>query len=250
MRIKSIMQGQWLRTGIIIMVLIFVAMPLLVFAEDDELAGDKSLWDLVKAGGIVGFVIIILSVVTMALTIEHSVNIKRDKLCPPDVVAELESLVEEGQYEEAMNLCSVNPNFFCNIIGASLSKVNEGYDEMVKIMEETGEEEANKLNQKISYISLIGNVAPMMGLLGTVMGMINAFTIIEQAGSPSPRDLAKGIYEALVTTCMGLIVAIPALSIFFFFKNKVTQFIIEIGMICGEFLEKFKQTTTDAGPQT
>ena len=235
------------RIGLIILVAVLLVLPALAYATGTggeapapTEGGEKTLWDMLKAGGTVGWLIMILSVVGLGLAIEHTVNIRNVKLCPPELVAELEGMVEEGQYEEALSLCQANPTLFSNIIGAALSKVSGGYDEMVKAMEEAGEEEAIKLNQKISYMNLIGLMAPMLGLLGTVTGMIRAFTVIEQLKSPSPALLAKGVYEALVTTCMGLVVAIPALGAYFFFKNKVTKMIVEVGILCGEFIDKFK----------
>ncbi|MBI5779936.1 MAG: MotA/TolQ/ExbB proton channel family protein [Planctomycetes bacterium] len=219
-----------------------------IYAQDggDKKAGGESgFMELVKAGSWVGHFIILCSIAGMGFVIEHIVNIKRDKLCPPDVVAELEALVEEGRYEEAVTLCSANPNFFCNIVGAALSKVNEGYDSMVEAMGTAGEEEAAKLNMKISYISLIGNIAPMLGLTGTVTGMIAAFGIIKKTTSPSPAMLAQGVEEALVTTAEGLFVSMPLMTAFFLFKNKVTMYIIEIGIMAGEFVDKFKNLTVE-----
>lgn len=237
---------RWQIFTILVLVLVVMGSSLLLYAQDDEGETKKSegggtgFWDLIKAGGFVGAIIILVSFVGVGLIIEHIVNIKREKLCPPELVAELEALVDEGQYEDAIALCSANPNFFCNIIGASLTKVDQGYEEMVKAMEEAGEENANKLNIHISYLSLLGSLAPMLGLLGTVTGMISAFGVIKTMQSPPPSMLAKGVEEALVTTAEGLFVALPVLTAFFFFKNKTTQLIIEIGMICGEFVDKFK----------
>ncbi|MDI6786977.1 MAG: MotA/TolQ/ExbB proton channel family protein [Planctomycetota bacterium] len=223
-----------------------------IFAEGETKstgARESTLMDLIKAGGMVGYFIILCSIVGMGFAIEHIVNIKRDKLCPPEVVAELEALVEEGRYEEAITLCNANPTFFCNIVGAALSKVNEGYESMVEAMQTSGEQEAARLNQKISYISLIGNMAPMLGLTGTVTGMIAAFSIIKTKMSPSPADLAKGVEEALVTTAEGLFVAIPLMTIYFYYKNKVTLHIIDLGIMAGEFVDKFKGVTVEQQEQ-
>jgi biopolymer transport protein ExbB len=230
------------------LLILLLMLPCLLYAQDESgdnsnlnpTVKDKGFWDLLKAGGFVGWLIVLLSVVSLALIIQDFTTITRDKLCPPELVAELEALVDEGQYEEALAVCSGNPNFFTNIIGNALAKASEGYEAMVGSMEEAGEVETNKLNMKIGYLSLLGSIAPMMGLLGTVTGMIGAFTVIEKEVSPSPATLAKGVYEALVTTCEGLFVAIPVLAAFFVIKNKGGQLIIEIGIICGEFIGKFK----------
>ncbi|MBI4833261.1 MAG: MotA/TolQ/ExbB proton channel family protein [Planctomycetes bacterium] len=230
----------------IILVLLF--MPIIALAQDEgegdgekkQAEGDGGFMGLIKAGGAVGHFIIFLSFVSLALVIEHFVNIKRDKFCPPEIVAEMEALVDEGQYEDAIALCSANPCFFTNVVGAALAKVEGGFGEMEKAMGEAGENEANKVNQHISYLSLLGSIAPMLGLTGTVTGMISAFGVIKTMQSPPPSMLAKGVEEALVTTAEGLFVAMPVLASYFFFKNKVTALLIEMGMICGEFLDKFK----------
>ncbi|MFA5795177.1 MAG: MotA/TolQ/ExbB proton channel family protein [Candidatus Brocadiia bacterium] len=211
----------------------------IIYAEPPAVP-ETTMIDLIKAGSWVGHFIIVVSMVGLGLGIEHIINIRKIKLCPPEIVAELESLVDNAQYEDAIALCNANPNFFCNIIGASLAKINEGYDAMTAAMGEAGEEEAAKMNQKISYMSLVGNIAPMLGLTGTVTGMIAAFGIIKATASPSPAMLAKGVEEALVTTAEGLFVSMPALTAYFYYKNKVTMYVLEIGALCGEFLEKFK----------
>lgn len=226
-----------------------------IYAEEEGGGGkatgkESSFMDLVKAGNYVGHFIIVCSIGGMGLCIEHFVNIKREKLCPPHLVAELENLVDEGRYDEALTICTSNPNFFCNIIGGALAKVNEGYESMVEAMQSAGEKEAANLNKKISYISLIGNIAPMLGLTGTVTGMISAFGIIKTKLSPSPADLAKGVEEALVTTAEGLFVAMPLMTAYFLYKNIVTLHIIEIGIMCGEFVDKFKGMSASTEEQS
>lgn len=203
-------------------------------------ARESTFMDLVKAGSYVGHFIILVSIVGVGFCIENFVNITRAKLCPPEIVAELEALVDEGRYDEALTVCSSNPNFFCNVVGAALAKVNEGYDGMVEGMQAAGEAEAAKLNVKISYNSLLGTIAPLLGLTGTVTGMISAFGIIKTKMSPSPADLARGVEEALVTTAEGLFVSMPLMTIYFLMKNKVTMYIIEFGIMAGEFVDKFK----------
>ena len=101
--------------------------------------------------------------------------------------------------------------------------------------------EAIKLQQKIGYLSLIGNIAPMMGLFGTVSGMITAFqTIAEKGASVTPADLAGGISQALVTTFLGLFVAIPTMIAYFFFRNKVVRITLEIHAIADDLVERFR----------
>ncbi len=220
-------------------------MARMAFAQDGdaptgEVAQDKTLMDLINAGGLVGYVIIFCSIAAMAIAIECFVNIKKEKLCPPHIVAELETLLEEGQFDEAVALCEGTRVYITNVVGASVARAAEGPDAMTNGMEEALDQENLKLMQKISVLSLLGNIGPMLGLTGTVTGMIGAFQQIEKLATPSPAQLAKGIYEALVTTCEGLFLAIPVLSVYFILRNRVQRLALELGGVAGEIVERFK----------
>jgi len=195
----------------------------------------------IVAGGWIGFVILFCSFVSLALIIEHIVNIKRDKIVPPQLIDEIEGMFENEEFQEALELCEAEPNFLTNVLAAGLPKINAGFETMKAAMDEAGEEEAIKLQQKIGYLSLIGNIAPMMGLFGTVSGMISAFQTIAQMGAAvTPSDLADGISQALVTTFLGLFVAIPTMIAYFFFRNKVVRVTLEIGAIADDLVERFR----------
>lgn len=205
-------------------------------------AETKSIFTIyILEGGAFNFLIIALSIVTVALIIEHTIVLQRDKMVPPDIIVELEQLIDEEQYEEALNLCEASRNYVTNVVGAALSHIGEGNDSMVSAMENSIDEQNIKLSHKVSWLSLCGNLGPMMGLFGTVMGMVEAFTKIATASSsPSPVDLAGGIYTALVTTVWGLLVAMPALSAFFIFKNKIQRISFELASVSAELVERMK----------
>jgi biopolymer transport protein ExbB len=216
-----------------------------VFAQDatpaeGEVIEDKTMMDLIAAGGLVGYLIIILSIAGVAIAIECFVKIKRDKLCPPHIVVEIERLIEEGQYDEAVALCEGTRCYLTNVVGAAVARSVEGPDAMTAGMEEALDLENLKLMHKISYLSLLGNLGPMLGLTGTVTGMIGAFTVIERLATPSPAQLARGIYEALVTTAEGLFLAIPILTCYFILKNVVQKLSLELGGVCGELVDRLK----------
>ncbi|MFB3065006.1 MAG: MotA/TolQ/ExbB proton channel family protein [Planctomycetota bacterium] len=210
---------------------------------DTASSKDETSWieAYIGAGGWIGYVIVLTSVVSLALIIEHVVNVKRDKIVPPQLVDEIEALFENEEYQEALELCESEPNFLTNVLSAGLPKMNAGFETMRTAMEDVAEEEAIKLQQKISYLSLIGNIAPMLGLFGTVTGMIKAFNTIAALGSAvSPSDLAGGISQALVTTFLGLFVAIPSMIAYFLFRNRVVAITLEIGAIADELVERFR----------
>lgn len=236
-----------MRQAIILAVLIGLVVGFLAIPEalaQGAPAGQAqkiTLWQTIKWGGWIGFLIIGLSMVGLALVIEHFLAIRRDALVPPELLGNLESLFEDEDFEEALNLCESQPTFLTNVMGAGLPKIDQGYEEIEKAMQEVGEQEATRLHQKIGILSLIANVAPMLGLLGTVAGMIGAFnTIATKQGAPNPSDLAGDISKALVTTFLGLTVAIPLTAAFFYFRNRVVRIIFEVGAISGELMERFK----------
>jgi biopolymer transport protein ExbB len=216
-----------------------LAMSSVAFAQAEQ--KDKTVGDVIKDGGAIGFLIIGMSVAALALTIEHIITIRRDKIVPPELIDELEALFEEEEYQEALELCESEPNFLTNILSAGLPKINAGFDAMEKAMDEVSEEETIKLQQKISWLNLIANIAPMMGLLGTVGGMISAFNTITKLGANvTPADLSSGISAALVTTMLGLIVAIPTMAVFFYFRNKVIKVSLELAAIADDLVERFR----------
>lgn len=215
--------------------------PMLVAQDGDQAdSGNETIFSLIAKAGVIGYLIIAMSIVAVALCIEHFLSIQRDKLMPPDLVAEVDRLLEEEEFDEALSLCEMEPTFFTNIMAAGISKIGMGLEEVESAIEDAAEAEATRLENKISWLSLIGNIAPMMGLLGTVIGMISAFQEIAGNPNPAPSKLAAGIYQALVTTTMGLIVGIPVLGFYFFFRNRLNQLISEAGIVIEEILDQFK----------
>jgi biopolymer transport protein ExbB len=192
--------------------------------------GGKSWLELFQATGIVGYMLLMVSIGGTALVIEHCSSIRREKIAPPDIVDELEALIEAEDYQKAIEICDDDQTYISNLIGNALRMRHAGYEEMVGVLEQTAAEETFKLQAKISYLSLLGNVAPLLGLLGTVTGMISSFQVIEKLKAPTPKDLALGVYESLVNTTLGLFIAIIFLTSYFVFKNKVTKMTLSVNL--------------------
>ncbi len=197
--------------------------------------------DALSNAGVVGYVIIAVSILSMALIIENFMSIKREKMAPPDIVDELEALFEEENYQEALDLCDQERNYLTNVVSAGLNKLGHPFETIRAAVREQEEEESVRLFQKIGWLSLIAATAPMMGLLGTVTGMFVTFGDIAAAGgSVSPADLAGGIKLALTTTILGLIVAIPVSAFFFVFRNRVVKSSIEVNAMAEDMFERFR----------
>ena len=204
----------------------------------------------ILGGGGIGFLFVLpielCSIATVASIIEHFVSIQRDKLVPAGVVLELETLLDEEQYEEAINLCETSRNYVTTVVGAAIARLAEGYDAMVSAAEGATDEQNLKLIHKISWLNLFANIGPLMGLFGTVVGMVMAFTQIAMSATPpSPQELALGIFTALVTTVWGLLVAMPASSLYFYFKVKVQKLSFELSNVAMEIVGRFRLVAGD-----
>jgi biopolymer transport protein ExbB len=212
--------------------------------EDEEAGGKEITWmDTIMASGLCGAVIILISVITLALAIEHFVNLRWDKLMPPEILSEVEVLFEDEEFEEAMELCEQEPSYFTNIVGAALPKMNSGYSAMLDAIADASSDENQKLFMHISYLSVASAEGPMLGLLGTVQGMIQAFQkIASSRGAPDPSELSGAISLALVTTFEGLIVAIPGTAFYFYFRLKVMHMTMRAAGVIGDLFDRFRPT--------
>lgn len=195
---------------------------------------------LISAGGSVGYVIIGLSVAMLALIIEHLLSIRRGALIPMKLAEEAHQLVAAQQYQQAAALCQQRPSFLGFVVASGLNEAPLGYAAVEKAMEDAAAEQAARLFRKIEYLSVIGVIAPMLGLLGTVWGMILAFGQFAHQANPSPSELAPAISLALVTTLQGLVVAIPALGAFSMFRNRIDEFIAEASLTAERVLAPLK----------
>ncbi len=225
----------------VLFMLIVVSLMLIdtAAAEEVVLKNKKSIGELFASTGFVGWLLVGVSIAGVALTIEHFVNLRPVVLAPPDTLEEIETLIEENNCDEAIEVCDASETFIATLVGSALRFRHAGYEHMVGVLEQAAAEESFKLQAKISYLSLLGNVAPLLGLLGTVTGMITSFQKIEQMKAPTPGDLASGVYESLVNTTMGLFVAIVFLTLYFVFKNKVTRMCLSMSLRAVEMIKSF-----------
>lgn len=183
--------------------------------------------ELLRAGGTIGIVIMVLSLAMVALIVEHLISIRRGALIPEDTAAEVHELIQQRQFGPAEQLCREHPSFLSYVLAAGLREAQAGYASVEKAMEDAAAAQAARLFRKIEYLSVIGTLAPMLGLLGTVWGMIIAFHEFETTPNPQVSELAPGIYRALVTTLQGLGVAVPALAAFAWFRNRIDELVAD-----------------------
>lgn len=193
--------------------------------------------DMAKDAGFMEYILLLVSIAGMALFLQGLVVIRPHLMRPPHLSAELLQLVEEGNLEEALNISQADQSFLGVVATATLSKAEMGKEAMEGAMVDAGEVEANKFMHKIGVLNLIAAIAPMLGLTGTTIGMIQTFAVIAvKADAVTASDMAKGIAVALVCTFTGLMVAIPLLVGGYFLKARVTTVMHEISGDCNEMI--------------
>ena len=195
----------------------------------------RTFMDSIKAGGYIGIIIILMSIVALGFVIEHGITIRKQRLMPEAFVDQLEDLINRGDIPAAIQCCEDPRNYSLTseVVLAGLERYQNsefGYADYKSAVEEAGEEYTAKLYRKTDGLNIIGVIAPMLGLFGTVEGMMEAFNIVASSeGAAKPYQLADSISKALVTTWLGLVVAIPSMMAFSFFRNKIDSLVSECG---------------------
>ncbi len=197
-------------------------------------------WSDSLLGLIIIWLLVVMSIATIALLIHFLLQNRKATIMPEEVVADLEGLLSERKFRDAIELAEEDESVFAEVVHAALAEASNGFGAMERAVEETGDLAATRKVRAIELLNVFGAVGPMIGLFGTVYGMIVAFqTIVEQGGQPSPEELAAGISTALVTTFWGLIVGIPAVAAAALIRNRVeglvTEAMVEADQLIGRF---------------
>jgi len=189
--------------------------------------------------------ILFCSVLALAIALERSWSLRRGRVISPAVLSEITDYLREGSLKECIGLCRESSSPMTNIILAALANVSKGRDEIREAIEDAGRHEVPHLERYLNWLSTVASVAPLLGLLGTVMGMIKVFNVISTQGPGNPNALANGISEALLTTAAGLTVAIPAFVLYNHFVNKADKLIIEMEKNSLILLEMITEQSTE-----
>jgi biopolymer transport protein ExbB len=185
---------------------------------------------------------LIMSFLLVAVLVMLILAVRKDSFVPADLVQGVDASLNEQNLQAAVELVRADDSFVGQVVSAGLGKLQSGRSQAVEAMQVVGEDEAMKLEHKIGYLALIGNIAPMVGLLGTVDGMVASFGVIANSDqTPKPAQLAVGIQTALYTTLVGLVIAIPAIIACNLLRNRVQRLIAEAGSESENMIDKFDQ---------
>jgi len=197
-------------------------------------------YEFISQGGVVMYVLLALSIITITLIFERSWSLRRSVVVPIKDVASIEALIRDGKVQDAVVRCEKNNTAMNRILWLALKKRGVKRSVMKEILEEVGRQEVAHLDRYIGVLGVIAAISPLLGLLGTVIGMIEVFQVISIEGVGKADVLAGGISKALNTTAAGLSVAIPALVAYRMFESKVNRFVIEIEEHALRFVDLLK----------
>jgi biopolymer transport protein ExbB len=187
-------------------------------------------------GGPVMYPILGCSIIGLAVFLERLAFLRRKHLLPPRFVRGLRHAWQRGEFDAAWRLCQQQDVPLARILRAGLLKVKAGPQEMERAIEASGSHEAGVLEANLRFLGAISNIAPMLGFLGTVTGLITAFNVIAVQGTGDPKLMADGVSEALITTEFGLFVGIPALGAYHYLRGKVDRLLHEMEAITIDLL--------------
>ena len=200
--------------------------------------GEKSVEVL---GSLIIWFLMLLSVVSMGLIGTMALNSTRKTILPAEAVNEVRRLLAAGEYRQVMDLAGRDRSYFSQILSSAIGEASHGFSAVVHTLEQVSDELANRRLRRLEYLNVLGQVSPMIGLFGTVYGMILAFgAIVAAGGNADPSLLAGGISTALTTTFWGLVVAIPALAAYGLIRNQVDELTTEATLTAQELLNHFR----------
>jgi len=195
-------------------------------------------------------VFLAMSFALVSLAVMNIMAVRRDAIIPQELVDGFDEKLNTKEFQAAYDLARADESLLGQVLSTGLAKLPGGYSKALEGMQEVGEEEAMKLEHRLSYMALIGNLAPMVGLLGTVQGMIASFDVIAKStSSPKPSELAVGISTAMTTTLVGLLLAIPAIAAYNILRNRVSRLLLEVGITGENLMSRFEEFKPQSNPK-
>ena len=210
----------------------------MVFAADSSSAGQWQLLALFEKGGAMMYPILFSSVLMLGIAIERGYSLRRNNIISSNFLKDVRNQWDWQNIQKTLLLCNSYDNSLSRILKMGLLRFGGKLDEIERAIEAGGQHEASLMNSNLRVLGAIANITPMMGLLGTVIGMIKAFNVISLSGTGNPGLVASGISEALITTAAGMLVGIPALVLYHYFRGKIDRYIFEMEEVAIQLVEE------------
>lgn len=197
-------------------------------------------------GGVIMWFILLSSILGLAVVIDRFIVLRRAKINVPAFMVRIRGFIKKKDISGAISYCMQEKSPVANIVRKGLKKYKFGHDRVKEAIENAGNQEVSKLEKGLIVLASVAGIAPLLGFLGTVTGMIQAFmTIQDLAGAANPSDLAGGIWEALITTAFGLIVGIPALALYNYFLSAVKKLVSEMETVANDVVDVIQEGGKD-----
>jgi biopolymer transport protein ExbB len=195
---------------------------------------------MIQASGPIGLVILAMSFYLIALVVWMSLQYRRSVALPDSLIRELSNLLGQRQFTEAYQRLAADTSFLGRVLAAGVRKLPSGLATAHRAMEITNDDVTMEMEHRTTYLATVGTLGPMIGLVGTVYGMIMSFRVIAtQGASPQASDLASGISTALFATLEGIAISIPAIYFYALFRNRIARLSMEVTLNAESFLEQF-----------
>jgi len=201
----------------------------------------QAVWKFLVSGGPTMIPLGICSIVALAVTLEKVWFLRRRRILIPEVVAVVENLRREEDVDLTLKICSKYDNPFPNIIRVALENRDLEREELKELITDRGRQEVRSLERGLGVLETVAGVAPLLGLLGTVLGILRVFNVISDVGVGQAQSLAGGIAEALITTIVGLSIGIPALVAFNYFSHRAESFVLDIEELTAELMLRVRR---------
>ena len=221
-----------------IVLLILLGFPGLALAADPVSSDSWKLLSIFEKGGVMMYPILFSSVLMLGIAIERLYNLRRKNVINSDFLRNVRNQWDWKDIKKTLQLCNSFDNSLSRILKVGVLRVGGKLDEIERAIEGAGQHEASLMNSNLRVLGAVANITPMMGLLGTVIGMIKAFNVISLSGTGNPGLVASGISEALITTAAGMAVGIPALALYHYFRGKIDRYVFEMEEISFQLIEE------------
>jgi biopolymer transport protein ExbB len=206
----------------------------------------KNILEFLAKGGIIMYPLFLCSIAALAVIIEKSISLRRRQVIVPEVVSVLDNLKGPNDFGLAVSICEKHHGPFANIIRTSLENHALPREELKETLLDQGRQEVHQLERGLGVLETVAGIAPLLGLLGTVLGILKVFEVISVMGVGQATALAGGISEALITTIAGLFIGIPALVAYNYFAHRAEGLVLEIEKYSNRLLNKI--SALQAGP--
>jgi len=203
-----------------------------------------NLFEIFMKGGIIMWFILLASVIGLAVVIDRYLVLRKAKINVPAFMVRIRGFLKKKDISGAVSYCMEEKSPVANIVRKGLKKYRLGHERVKEAIENAGTQEVSRMEKGLSILASVSGIAPLLGFLGTVTGMISAFMTIEDLqGAANPSDLAGGIWEALITTAFGLMVGIPALAFYNYFLSRIKKLVGDMEIVANDVVDFMQDTT-------